>query len=60
MALLPRTAVEWGLGTAYENPDLELRGWVIPATRLLGAVYQIAGLFSQAGDAPRDYPETTE
>jgi hypothetical protein len=37
---------------------------VIPATRLLGAVYQIAGLFSQAGDAPRDaagdHPETAE
>ncbi|QLK27852.2 hypothetical protein HYG81_10685 [Natrinema zhouii] len=65
MALLPRTVVDWGLGAAYENPDdLELKGWVIPATRLLGAVYLIAGLFSRPVDAPRNAAgnrrETTE
>ncbi|PGF15946.1 hypothetical protein CP556_07320 [Natrinema sp. CBA1119] len=65
MALLPRTVVDWGLGAAYENPDdLELKGWVIPATRLLGAVYLLAVLFSRPVDAPRDaagdYPEPTE
>ncbi|MFC6767111.1 hypothetical protein [Natrinema soli] len=55
MALLPRTVVGWGLEAAYENPgDLELKGWVIPATRLLGVAYLIAGLFSRPVDAPRD------
>ncbi|WP_226039886.1 hypothetical protein [Natrinema sp. DC36] len=65
MALLPRTVAEWGLGAAYENADeLELKRWVIPVTRLLGAVYLIAGLFSRPVNAPRnaagDRRETTE
>lgn len=47
MALAPRTALEAGLRIAYENPaDLEVRSWVGPATRLIGAVYLAVALFS--------------
>ena len=44
-ALLPRTVVETSLELAYENPgDLELKRWVVPAARLLGVLYVVAGL----------------
>lgn len=55
MAMLPRTAVESGPTLAYENAaDLELKSWVVPVTRLLGAGYLAAGLF--AGRARSDEP----
>ncbi|RKD93711.1 hypothetical protein [Halopiger aswanensis] len=55
MALLPRTAVESGLALAYENPgELELKPWVVPVTRLLGAVYLIAGFVAGRAETPTD------
>ncbi|PCR91974.1 hypothetical protein [Natrinema ejinorense] len=55
LALLPRTVVELNLELAYENADeLEVKRWVVPATRLLGVVYLIAGLFARRVDAPTD------
>ena len=57
MALMPRTVVTFALEIAYENPDdLELKSWVIPATRLLGAVYVAAGVFAKRGATPGDEP----
>ncbi|MFC6719688.1 hypothetical protein ACFQGT_13125 [Natrialbaceae archaeon GCM10025810] len=56
MALAPRSALEFGLRIAYENPEnLEVRSWVGPATRLIGAVYLAVALFSgRAGSATAD------
>ncbi|WP_226482222.1 hypothetical protein [Natrinema amylolyticum] len=55
MALVPRTIVETNLRLAYENADeLEVKRWVIPLTRLLGAVYLLAGLVATPVDAPTD------
>ncbi|AHG00637.1 hypothetical protein HALLA_19440 [Halostagnicola larsenii XH-48] len=46
--LAPRRFVTLALGTAYENPaNLELKSWVVPATRLLGVCYVAVALFSQ-------------
>ncbi|GAB7019061.1 hypothetical protein [Halostagnicola bangensis] len=45
--LFPRRFVTLALGMAYENPDeLELKPWVVPATRLLGVCYVAIALFS--------------
>ncbi len=45
--LFPRRFVTLALGTAYENPDdLELKPWVVPATRALGVCYVAIALFS--------------
>ncbi|SEQ79116.1 hypothetical protein SAMN04489841_2361 [Natrinema salaciae] len=61
LALFPRTVVELNLDVAYENADeLELKRWVIPATRLLGAVYVIAGLFARPVGTPADADENTK
>ncbi|WP_126664076.1 hypothetical protein [Haloterrigena salifodinae] len=55
LALAPRTALRLGLRTAYENPtELEVKPWVVPATRLAGACYLVAGLFAGRGAAPKD------
>ncbi|GAB3678447.1 hypothetical protein [Halopiger thermotolerans] len=55
MALVPRTAVESGLALSYENADdLELKSWVVPVTRLLGACYLVAGLFAGRAETPAD------
>ncbi|WP_222915456.1 hypothetical protein [Natrinema sp. SYSU A 869] len=55
LALVPRTVVETACHLAYENADeLEVKRWVVPLTRLLGAVYLIAGLFATPVDAPTD------
>lgn len=55
LALAPRTALRLGLRTAYENPTaLEVRPWVVPATRLLGACYLAVGLFAGRGATPDD------
>ncbi|ELZ21930.1 hypothetical protein C477_04804 [Haloterrigena salina JCM 13891] len=55
LALAPRTALRLGLRTAYENPtELEVKPWVVPATRLVGACYLVAGLFAGRGAAPED------
>ncbi|APW97112.1 hypothetical protein CHINAEXTREME_04715 [Halobiforma lacisalsi AJ5] len=53
LALAPRTTLEFFLGVAYENAaDLETKPWVVPATRLLGALYLAVGLFAARTDAP--------
>ena len=58
MALLPRTAVEVGLETAYENADeLELKPWVVPATRLLGGCYAVLAAVPRRAAAPRETNE---
>lgn len=45
MALAPRTILEWGLEVSYENADdLEVKSWVVPVTRVLGAGYLVLGL----------------
>lgn len=54
LALLPRTAVETNLRIVYENADeLQLQPWVVPATRLLGGLYVVAGLFTTPVDGRR-------
>ncbi|WP_049890908.1 hypothetical protein [Natrinema versiforme] len=58
LGLFPRTVVEFNLEVAYENSDdLELKRWVVPATRLLGAIYAIVGLFARRVDTPTDERE---
>ncbi|RQG93330.1 hypothetical protein EA462_03370 [Natrarchaeobius halalkaliphilus] len=55
MALLPQTVVSVALEAAYENADeLEVRRWVVPATRLLGACYVLAALLAGRVNAPED------
>ena len=55
LALVPRTALAVGLAIAYENADeLEVRPWVVPAARLLGAAYLAAGLFADRVATPTD------
>ncbi|SFC20195.1 hypothetical protein SAMN05444422_105253 [Halobiforma haloterrestris] len=67
LALAPRTTLEFFLDVAYENAaDLEVKPWVVPATRLLGALYLAVGLFAARADAPEDdrekgnYPASVE
>ena len=58
-ALAPRTTAESGLEISYENADeLELKPWVVPVTRLLGACYLVAGLF--AGRARAAGPRSSD
>ena len=55
LAVSPRRMLAFGLELAYENPDeLEAKPWVLPATRLLGVVYVVLGLFTDRADAPTD------
>lgn len=60
--LAPRRFVTLALETAYENPaDLELKSWVVPATRLLGVCYVAVALFSQrARTAANQEPDAVE
>jgi len=45
MALVPRQSLGLGLELAYENPEeLEVKPWVLPATRVLGACYLVIGI----------------
>lgn len=54
MALAPRTMAESGLELSYENADeLELRSWVIPATRLLGVCYAVLAVVPRRVSAPK-------
>lgn len=51
--LAPTRFVEAGLAMAYENPaDLEVKPWVVRATRLLGVCYVALALFVGRADAP--------
>lgn len=55
MALLPQRALEFGLAMAYENPnDLEVKSWVGPATRLIGACYLVVALLSRRAGGSTD------
>lgn len=54
MALFPSQTLAVALGTAYENgSEIEVRPWVRPATRLLGAVYLLSALAGRA-EAPNE------
>lgn len=58
LALVPRTVVECNLEVAYENANvLELKRWVVPATRLLGTIYVLVGLFARRVGTPADERE---
>lgn len=60
-ALAPRTTVESGLAVSYENAgELELKPWVVPATRLLGLLYVLLGLVPDRVDAPMDRRRVSE
>ncbi|SDR29838.1 hypothetical protein [Natronobacterium texcoconense] len=55
MALLPRTALEFGLEVAYENAEeLETKSWVLPVTRLIGALYLVLGLLAMRADGSEE------
>ncbi|MEY7849243.1 hypothetical protein AB7C87_08595 [Natrarchaeobius sp. A-rgal3] len=55
VALLPRSALAFGLAVAYENADdLEVKPWVGPVTRLIGACYLSIALLAGRVDAPGD------
>lgn len=59
LALAPRTMLRFGLRLAYENStELEVKPWVVPVARLLGACYLAVGLF--AGRAGNDADEPHE
>ncbi len=48
----PRPLIRLSQSFAYENPEeLELRRWVTPATRLLGALYLLVVLLSGRSEA---------
>lgn len=43
--LAPRRYLDWGLKIAYRNADgISVKSWVLPLTRLLGAVYVYVGV----------------
>lgn len=51
LAVLPGRALEVGLRVAYENPDdLEVKPWVLPIARVLGASYVAVAAFSRRAD----------
>ncbi|MCU4926006.1 hypothetical protein OB905_08410 [Halobacteria archaeon AArc-dxtr1] len=54
--LVPRPLIRFSQHFAYENPtDLQLKPWVVPATRLLGACYLLVAALST-----RSTPATDE
>ncbi|WP_114577907.1 hypothetical protein [Saliphagus sp. LR7] len=54
LALAPDRTLAVALGAAYENAgEIELKPWVRPFARLLGAVYLLAALAGRA-DAPEE------
>ncbi|APX97626.1 hypothetical protein [Natronorubrum daqingense] len=55
LAVLSRRALEVGLRVAYENPDdLEVKPWVLPTARVLGASYVAVALFSRRATTDED------
>lgn len=53
--LFPKTFLSGALGMAYENPDdIEVKPWVVPFTRVLGAVYLAVALFSRRATGSED------
>ena len=54
-AFSPRTTVDVLLEVAYENPgELEVKPWVVAATRLVGVLYVVLGVATARADTPRD------
>lgn len=52
-ALFPRPLIRFSQAFAYENTaDLELKRWVVPAARLLGACYLLVAVLSGRAEAP--------
>ncbi len=50
LAVAPRRAAGLGLKLAYERSEtIELASWVVPATRVIGLVYVLAGLRTVLG-----------
>ncbi len=61
MALVPRQSLSVGLELAYENRDeLEVKPWIGPATRLLGAVYVVVGLAAVRATGRSNRRRTTD
>ena len=53
LALAPRTVLDWSLRSCYENSEqLEVKPWVVPATRVFGILYLVIGLFPRRVDTP--------
>lgn len=51
--LAPRPLIRLSQLVAYENPaELELKPWIVPATRLLGALYLLVVVVSGTGEDP--------
>ena len=51
--LQPRAFLNVALATAYENPeDIELKPWVVPFTRALGACYLVVALWPDRTGSP--------
>jgi hypothetical protein len=45
LLLFPEQYADWGTKLAYENPDrCEWKSWVIPFTRIIGALYVLLGV----------------
>jgi hypothetical protein len=43
--LFPKQYIDWSTKLAYEDPDrCEWRSWIVPFTRIVGAVYVLAGI----------------
>lgn len=61
-ALVPRPLIRFSQTFAYENAtDLELKPWVVPAARLLGALYLlVAFLSARVATETRDRETTTD
>ncbi|MDG5758164.1 hypothetical protein QA600_02285 [Natronococcus sp. A-GB1] len=53
--LQPRAFLNVALATAYENPEeIELKPWVVPFTRALGACYLVVALWPGRSGSPSD------
>ena len=43
--LFPKQYIDWGTKLVYEDPDqCEWKSWIIPFTRIVGAVYVLLGI----------------
>ncbi|ELZ06671.1 hypothetical protein [Natrialba aegyptia] len=60
MALFPRSTLEFGLASSYENAaELEVNSWVVPLTRVLGACYLVAALGARRVATPMQEENAT-
>ncbi|MFC7214055.1 hypothetical protein ACFQO4_08175 [Saliphagus sp. GCM10025334] len=57
--LAPERFVRTALELAYRNPDdLELKPWVVPATRAIGLCYVVLGTVAGRVSAPTENPRS--